>query len=128
MTDIDTGAAARAAIDAQHAHGAAQPGVGGTVRAATPMAPPVDKAATEAKAKADAVKKAKAEAKKAEPTKEEIEFVAKAMDFDSLLDWSRPELCGNALAEAKRMILGVRAAARMAAEVKKPAEAVKTGA
>jgi hypothetical protein len=56
---------------------------------------------------------AKIAAKKTEPTDEEILFVAKAMDYDMVVDFDNPSRCANAKAEAKRMILGVRACARI---------------
>jgi hypothetical protein len=61
---------------------------------------------------------AKVAAKKTEPTDEEVLFVAKAMDYDSVIDFDNPSRCANAKTEAKRMILGYRACARVVAEVK----------
>ena len=89
----------------------------------------VDEARIAADAKAQAVAQARIDAKNAEPTIEEVEFVAKAMDYDGDLDWENyPERCDNARVEAKRAILGYRACLRLPAAVTVVAPASGTSA
>lgn len=108
MTDETTPAvakpsAAQAQADANAARATALEAAKAKVAGMAPSKPAVDPKA-----------QAKIDAKSLEPTDDEVEYVARLMDYDSVLDWeNKPERRDNARVAAKNAILGYRACLRL---------------
>lgn len=116
MTDATTSAtattpqpsAAQAQVDANAARDATIAATQAKVAGTTPAKPAVDHR-----------HQAKLDAKRLEPTADEIEYVARLMDYDSVLDWeNKPERRENARVAAKTAILGYRACQRLGEKAK----------